>query len=173
MACPRKVDGSRVSSGGWAANADDARWQSFALRGDLVDQVGKPALEESDLGFGHRYSIGPIVGHAPAGQIMDWRPAGKGPGMTEKRLQLLRSGCGGSLTRARLILGHLREALQGGSGRKETASGLLAVDFAAVISSAAAAPRIMCLFKHGDDAELIGQGGQLDWTGRAVFMHGW
>jgi hypothetical protein len=66
--------------------------------------------------------------------------------MTEKRLQLLRSGGGGSLTRAGLVFGHLLGGLQAGSGWKEATSGFLAVDRTARIISIRAAGSILRWF---------------------------
>jgi len=50
------------------------------------------------LGLGYRYRVGPVAGHPPARQIMDGRPAAKGPGMTQKGFELFR-GSGGPLVK--------------------------------------------------------------------------
>lgn len=142
-----------------------------APRGDLVNQFGKPALDECNLCLGDRYRIGPVVCHAPMGQIMHRRPAGKGPGTAQKSLQLLRGGCKGSLAGAGLILSHLRDNLQGGSGWKEAISSVLEVDRTATISSLCAETGLEYRCAYRDPVEALDQGGQRHRIGRDTIRH--
>jgi hypothetical protein len=75
------------------------------------------------------------------------------------------------LAGAGLILGHLRNGLQGGNRWKETISSFLAVDVTARIISFGAAGSILRRFEHGGSIEAIDQGGQLDRTGGDVIRH--